>query len=347
MYYKNGLQMEAVFIYGNLDFHSRTGNALFSRGFYICILNQPLQPVTTTMKLSHWISAARFRTLPLALSGIILGAILAAANGQGSWLIFLLCVFTAILFQVLSNFANDLGDGIRGTDNNRIGETRMVGSGSITPRTMKKAVVLLAVLGIISAVTVSYIALKDMPAQWIYIYLGLGVLAILAAMGYTLGRIPYGYMRLGEVMVFLFFGWLAVAGTHTLITQEWNPNILWPASAVGLFSAGVLNLNNMRDIKNDLASNKKTLANAMGFRFARIFHYLLILLAIDCLFIYNWLSNTGWTRNLFFLAFPLLFSHILKVSRLRQPEDADPLLKGLALTTLVVSLLFGLGHYFN
>ena len=299
------------------------------------------------MKVSHWISAARLRTLPLALSGIILGALLASANGQGSWLIFLLCVLTAILFQILSNFANDLGDGLRGTDDNRTGEVRMVGSGVILPNSMKKAVVLLATLGIISAALVSYIALKDMPAQWIYTYLALGILAILAAMGYTMGRLPYGYIRLGEVMVFLFFGWLAVAGTYTLITQEWNSSILWPASAIGLFSAGVLNLNNIRDIKTDLANNKKTLANAMGFRFARVFHYILIILAVDCLFIYNWFSDTGWTRNLFFMAFPLLFLHILKVSRLRQAEDADPLLKGLALTTLVISLLFGLGHYFN
>ncbi len=296
-------------------------------------------------KIKFWLQAARLRTLPLALSGIILGSFIAASEGAGSWIIFLLCVITATLFQILSNFANDLGDGVRGTDEKRSGEKRMVASGVLSAKEMKKAVVILSVLSLISSSLLIFIALNKLPLSWSISFFALAIASIVAARAYTLGKYPYGYIRLGEVMVFLFFGWLAVGGTYTIMTGIWNPKILVAASAVGLFSAGVLNLNNLRDIPTDLKTNKKTIANWLGFRYARVFHYLLLLLAIDCIFIFNWINDYSWWRNLFLLATPFLLFHFVLVSRLEKPEQADPLLKQLAITTLIVSSLWGLGLY--
>lgn len=294
--------------------------------------------------IKPWIAAARLRTLPLALSGIILGSLLAKADGNGSWVIFGLCVVTATLFQILSNFANDLGDGIKGTDALREGEARMVGSGVLTASSMKRVVATTSIIALLSSTALIWMALEQMEGYLILTFTGLAILSVLAALGYTLGKRPYGYMRLGEVMVFFFFGWVAVAGTYTITTGTFNPHVLWAASAVGLLASGVLNLNNLRDINSDLKSGKKTVANALGFRYARVYHYILIILALDCVFVYNWMSNTGWTRNLFVLAIPALLLHMLKVSKLRKPIEADPLLKDLALSTLALSVLMGLGH---
>ena len=297
--------------------------------------------------VKHWMAAARLRTLPLAWSGIILGCLLAAANHQGSWTVFFLCILTATLFQVLSNFANDLGDGIKGTDTHRAGEARMVGSGVISAAEMKRAVVVTSILSFVSAallIAYTYPRLLDN----VPLILGLLALAsVIAALTYTLGKTPYGYLRLGELMVFTFFGLVAVGGSYTVTVGQLDPHVLWAGSAIGLLSAAVLNLNNMRDIKNDLSSGKKTIANALGFRYARVYHYILIILALDCVFVYNWLSDSGFTRNLFLLAIPPLLLHMLKVSKLNRPEDADPFLKELALTTLALAVLLGLGHYWG
>lgn len=296
-------------------------------------------------KIRFWVQAARLRTLSLALSGIILGSLIAASEGSGSWLIFILCILTATLFQVLSNFANDLGDGLRGTDEKRNGEKRMVASGDISPSEMKIAVALLSVLSLISSSLLIFLALKKLPLSWTITFFALAIASIVAARAYTLGKYPYGYIRLGEIMVFLFFGWLAVGGSYTIMTGTWNPKILIAASAVGLFSAGVLNLNNLRDIPTDLRTNKKTIANWLGFRYAKVFQYVLILLAIDCIFIFNWINEYTWWRNLFLLGTPFLLFHFVSVSRLQKPEQADPLLKQLAITTLIISSLWGLGMY--
>lgn len=292
-----------------------------------------------------WIKASRLRTLPLALAGIITGSFMAAAQGAGSWTIFALCAITAVLFQVLSNLANDLGDGLRGTDEIRLGEKRMVGSGEISPKAMKRAVVVLSVFSAISSFTLIAIALHALPIIWSVSFIGLAIAAIIAARSYTLGSTPYGYHRLGEVMVFIFFGLVSVGGTYSLMTKTWDPTILIAGSAIGFFSAGVLHLNNLRDIPTDLKTNKKTLANWMGFRYAKVFQYILILLAFDAIFIYNWMTDSGWTRNLFILATPLILVHLVLVSKLNKPEEADPLLKHLAITTLIISLLWGFGHY--
>ncbi len=294
--------------------------------------------------IKPWIAAARLRTLPLALSGIVLGSLLAKADGNGSWVMFGLCVITATLYQILSNFANDLGDGVRGTDSQRDGEARMVGSGVITAHAMKRVVVVTSIIALLLSALLIWYATERLDENLFVVFAVLAILSVLAALGYTLGKRPYGYMRLGEIMVFFFFGWVAVAGTYTITTGSFNPQVLWAASAIGLLASGVLNLNNIRDIHTDLSHGKKTVANALGFRYARVYHYILIILALDCVFVYNWMSNANWTRNLFFLAIPALLLHMLKVSKLKKPNDADPLLKDLALSTLALSVLLGLGH---
>jgi 1,4-dihydroxy-2-naphthoate octaprenyltransferase len=294
--------------------------------------------------IKPWIAAARLRTLPLALSGIVLGSLLAKADGNGSWVMFGLCVITATLYQILSNFANDLGDGVRGTDSQRDGEARMVGSGVITAHAMKRVVVVTSIIALLLSALLIWYATERLDENLFVVFAVLAILSVLAALGYTLGKRPYGYMRLGEIMVFFFFGWVAVAGTYTITTGSFNPQVLWAASAIGLLASGVLNLNNIRDIHTDLSHGKKTVANALGFRYARVYHYILIILALDCVFVYNWMSDANWTRNLFFLAIPALLLHMLKVSKLKKPYDADPLLKDLALSTLALSVLLGLGH---
>lgn len=294
--------------------------------------------------IKPWIAAARLRTLPLALSGIVLGSLLAKADGNGSWVMFGLCVITATLYQILSNFANDLGDGVRGTDSQRDGEARMVGSGVITAHAMKRVVVVTSIIALLLSALLIWYATERLDENLFVMFAVLAILSVLAALGYTLGKRPYGYMRLGEIMVFFFFGWVAVAGTYTITTGSFNPQVLWAASAIGLLASGVLNLNNIRDIHTDLSHGKKTVANALGFRYARVYHYILIILALDCVFVYNWMSDANWTRNLFFLAIPALLLHMLKVSKLKKPNDADPLLKDLALSTLALSVLLGLGH---
>lgn len=294
--------------------------------------------------IKPWIAAARLRTLPLALSGIVLGSLLAKADGNGSWVMFGLCVITATLYQILSNFANDLGDGVRGTDSQRDGEARMVGSGVITAHAMKRVVVVTSIIALLLSALLIWYATERLAENLFVVFAVLAILSVLAALGYTLGKRPYGYMRLGEIMVFFFFGWVAVAGTYTITTGSFNPQVLWAASAIGLLASGVLNLNNIRDIHTDLSHGKKTVANALGFRYARVYHYILIILALDCVFVYNWMSDANWTRNLFFLAIPALLLHMLKVSKLKKPNDADPLLKDLALSTLALSVLLGLGH---
>ncbi len=298
------------------------------------------------MNLKPWISAARLRTLPLAFSCIILGTCLAAENGHYDWLIFVLCLLTTLCYQVLSNYANDYGDGIKGTDLHRVGEKRAVASGEISAAQMKKAVRIFALLSFVFGTLLSVLATQNLP--WIVTagFILLGILAILAAIFYTVGRRAYGYRGLGDVSVLLFFGIVGVGGSYFLQTNFLNWEILLPAAAVGLLAVGVLNLNNMRDIENDRAAGKKTLVVKMGLKNAKMYHASLLILAFDLAFLYNGILGGNFWKNLYFLVLPLLVFNLYKVLKAETAKDFEPLLKQLAMATLFFAVLFGLGRLY-
>ena len=206
--------------------------------------------------ISTWISAMRLRTLPLSISGIIVGSFLAVSAGLFNWLIFLLAIITTIGFQVISNFANDYGDGVKGTDAIRIGEERMVSSGKISPKQMKKAIMISVILTIIFALFLIYESFGLSNFGYSVLFFILGIVSVVAAIKYTVGNLAYGYSGFGDVFVFLFFGLLSVLGSYFLFTKEIYFLLTLPAISIGLLSTAVLNLNNMRDYQNDKKSKK-------------------------------------------------------------------------------------------
>lgn len=296
------------------------------------------------MKLKPWIDAARLRTLPLAFSSIILGTCLAASFGHFNWLIFILCLLTTLFYQILSNYANDYGDGIKGTDQIRVGEQRAIASGSISLPAMRRAITLFAFLSFVSGTGLSILATRDLEFWVTITFILLGVLAIFAAITYTVGNRAYGYYGLGDLAVLLFFGLVGVGGSFFLQTGEIHWEVLLPATSTGLLAVGVLNLNNMRDIDTDRRHGKNTLAVLFGLRGAKVYHLVLIVLAFDLAFVYNILVQGSFWQNLYWLTLPLLFLNLNAALRGNEPADFEPLLKVLAITTLLFSLLFGIGQ---
>ncbi len=305
-------------------------------------ISQPTN-INPMPKPTSWIKAFRLRTLPLALASIIMGSLLAIHDGVYSWLVILLAVLTTILLQVLSNLANDYGDWMKGTDNEgRVGPTRAVQSGAITHEQMKKAVIIFASLSLLSGVWLLYAAFGDDFVKSL-IFFVLGIAAILAAVKYTVGKGAYGYSGLGDLFVFVFFGLLGVFGAYYLNTLYLNPQIFLPATASGLMSSGVLNLNNMRDIDNDILSGKHTLAAKLGYRKARIYHLLLVTFALIAVTVYVLMNYSSLWNLLYLLTLPLFFKDLVAIFRQSDNSKLDPYLKKLALTTLLFSVLFGVG----
>ena len=284
------------------------------------------------------------RTLPLAISSILLGSFLAAADGVFQWNVFLLSIITAILLQILSNLANDYGDSVKGTDNEeRIGPQRAVQSGAISAATMKKAVIGAAALSAISGSALLYFATSGLGVKQIFIFILLGVACIFAAIKYTVGKKAYGYLGMGDVFVFVFFGWVAVLGAYFLQTHQMKIELLLPASALGLLCVGVLNLNNMRDRKNDQKSGKMTIAVKLGERNSKIYHSLILLTAMILPIIYTLINFNRAHQFIFVITAPLIIQNLLTVLKNREPKLLDPLLKRLALTTSLFVVSFGIG----
>jgi len=299
--------------------------------------------------MKHWLHAFRLRTLPLAVSSIIVGSALAyIVDGEvmGSpgfrRSVLFLALLTAVLLQILSNLANDLGDHQHGTDNNeRVGPQRAVQSGIITPAQMKRAMLICGTLAFLSGCALIVIALGLSLRTLAFLLIGL--LAIGAAVKYTFGKNPYGYAGLGDISVFLFFGIVGVCGTFYLHTTQFAMPVLLPAIGIGLLSTGVLNVNNMRDIMNDEASGKRTLVVRMGPSNARIYHTLLIIGGMLGLVGFALMADLGWTMWLFLLTSPVFLMHLYRVWSTPEPRALDPQLKVLALTTFFTALLFALG----
>lgn len=291
--------------------------------------------------LKTWLEAARLRTLPLSLSGIIVGSAIAFGNGFWDTTIFWLAMLTTILFQILSNFANDLGDSQKGTDNdNRVGPQRTVQSGAISLKQMKGAVILTSAFSFISAGALIYFGTMQMPLELIWFYGVLAILCVLAAITYTVGKKAYGYSGFGDIMVLIFFGFVSVLGVYSLYAKAFDPVNILPAITIGLLSTAVLNLNNMRDFINDKASGKITFVVKIGPNNAKVYHVLLIMLAFSSMvaFLIRFQEPILYLSLLPFLG---LGMHLRKVMRTTDPKEFDPELKVVALSTFAISVLFG------
>ncbi len=290
-------------------------------------------------KTKVWIRAARLRTLPLSVSGIIVGNALCLSENNFSWILFLLMLLTAISFQIISNFANDYGDGIKGTDNDaRLGPERVFQAGLLSRKELKNGIFASSVFALILAITVILLAFGANSLFYLGVFLALSFISIWAAISYTVGKGAYGYRGLGDLFVLLFFGGLSVLGSYFVQLKTFDFNVLLFAVVIGFLSVGVLNLNNMRDLDNDAAVGKKTFAVFLGKTKAKLYHLFLIggaTVLLIGVFITTEL-NYFWLPML--VVFPLV-RHMKVVVTNKLPKKLDPELKKLALTTFFLSVL--------
>jgi 1,4-dihydroxy-2-naphthoate octaprenyltransferase len=302
--------------------------------------------------MKHWIEAARLRTLPLSVSGIIVGSMYALAHATDNvltptevfnWQIFGFAILTTLGLQILSNFANDYGDGVKGTDNeDRVGPKRAIQSGVISPEAMKRAIVITSILTLFSAVLLIYYAFSDTNLWYSLFYLVLGILAIVSAIRYTVGNTAYGYRGYGDVFVFIFFGLVSTLGVNFLYSKQLDFVLFLPAIAVGLLSVGVLNLNNMRDEASDRKSNKNTIVVKIGGAKAKKYHYFLIVTAMVLVLVFAILEDFHFDQYLFLVAYIPLIKHLSTVYKNQDAKALDPELKKLALSTFALSVLLSL-----
>ncbi|MFS4472498.1 1,4-dihydroxy-2-naphthoate octaprenyltransferase [Chryseobacterium sp. T20] len=309
--------------------------------------------------MTDWIKAARLRTLPLSLSGIIMGAFIAkwrlyGEGGTWDWKILALALLVTLLYQILSNYANDYGDGVKGTDAKRINEAeaRAVASGKITAKQMKNAVILFAALSFIATIALLYVAFIPNYMNEFYIFIGLGVACILAAIGYTVGKKPYGYMGLGDIFVFIFFGLVSVCGSYFLFTKTFSWDILLPGTAVGMMSMAVLNLNNMRDIESDRLSGKNSFALRIGFKNAMIYEMVLLQLPLLLILVFLGMNGFMQQQNYYVFIVMILLFPLSKLRRkilsVKEPKELDQYLKQVGIMTFVMAILTAAGlNLFN
>jgi 1,4-dihydroxy-2-naphthoate octaprenyltransferase len=294
------------------------------------------------MDIKSWLQAFRLRTLPLALSCIGMGGFLAASANAFRWDIFLLCVATTFFLQILSNLANDYGDSIHGADNTeRKGPLRAVQRGVISAQQMKTAVGVFVVLCLGSGIS---LLLVSFGVNWnaILFFLTLGILSILAAVAYTVGKKPYGYIGLGDISVLIFFGFVGVMGSYYLFTQQISWREILPALSCGLFSIGVLNVNNIRDIESDAMAGKFSIPVRIGRKNAIRYHWFLLMGGLLSALAYSIVTFHSPWQFLFLVSAPLFIRNGMAVSN-KLPHELDPYLKQMALSTLFFVLLFGIG----
>ncbi len=286
-----------------------------------------------------FIQAARLRTLPLAIASIMMGSVLAGFYHKHNWTVTLLALFTAILLQVLSNFANDYGDFKKGTDDASRTD-RALASGSLTIAQMKIALIVTSLATLVSGVLLLYVSLTSLNTD-AFVLLLVGFFAIAAALKYTAGKNPYGYSSLGDVAVFVFFGLVSVLGVYYLQTNQLDYGFYWsilPASAIGLLAAGVLNVNNIRDIDGDLRNNKITLAVRLKKSGAEVYQLVLVLLAFISLGVFVHL-NVGNNGLLMYLIAPLYIVHWIRLKSLSNTPENRPYYNKLLKFHVLLNLL--------
>ena len=292
--------------------------------------------------MNKWIHAFRLRTLPLAFSCIIMGSGLAMADGQSNMIVFVLALITTFFLQVLSNFANDYGDFVKETDNEeRVGPDRAMQLGLITKDEMVKAMWVIAALCSIFGVWLIYEGTLGLNFESAGLFAVLGLTAMGAAVKYTMGKNPYGYVGLGDIFVFLFFGWLGVIGSYFLHTHSFDFMVLLPASAIGFFTTAVLNVNNMRDHEADEKSGKNTLVVRIGIVRAKRYHFILNFLGILFVVLY---TNSYMRAVWFILSGIILFiKPAWEILRNKDHTSFDPYLKKQAIATFLFTIIFVVG----
>lgn len=290
-------------------------------------------------KFKLWFSAARLRTLPLSVSGIFVGSFASFTDNNFNSSIFFLAIATTISYQVLSNFANDYGDGVKGTDINRVGPKRTVQSGLITSKEMKIIIIATSIISFLLTISLVFTSFKNSPF-YLLLFLILGLLAIIAAIKYTVGNNPYGYIGFGDLFVFIFFGLISVLGSNFLFTSKLNLSLLYPALTIGFLSVGVLNLNNMRDIQNDKLVGKKTMSARMGLDNSKFYHFLLISISIILMvsFLIKEKSCSLILTLLTFVNIIWLVYDLYRVYKIKDPKEFDFFLKPLVLATVFYSI---------
>lgn len=285
----------------------------------------------------------RLRTLPLSTAGIVLGIMLALGNGGTRWYVILLTVLTTISLQILGNLSNELGDYLSGTDaNGRKGPAYSMESGSLTEDEMRSAINIMVLVCIIlglGMIRASFGAVLCIPGESLVV---LGGLAIWAARHYTLGKHPYGYRGLGDLFVLLFFGLVPVTGGYYVIAHSIDWLTLLPGAAIGLFSVGVLNVNNMRDMESD-AATRVTVPLLLGLKRARIYHTVLIAAGWILMLAFTAIRTEGILPYLYLITLPLYVKHVSGVWKLPQ-DKLDPMLPLLVMSTFGLSLLAGAGY---
>ena len=292
-------------------------------------------------KVKYWIQAARIQTLPLSISGILIGSAFAYYINSFDNIIFFLSIITATSFQVLSNFANDYGDGILGTDNQRIGPDRVIASGKLSLKELKKGIV----INVFISITFSYSLIKySFKSDYflILIFLILSISSIVAAIKYTMGKSPYGYHGLGDIFVFIFFGYVSVFGSFFLQTKFINYELFILAAIIGFLCVGVLNLNNIRDIENDSAMNKKTIPTRIGFSNAKIYQTFLILFSIVLTALLTLKFKPSYNYIFVVIGILPLVYHLFKVRQAKNPIEFKPLLKQLAVSSFFYSIFMSI-----
>lgn len=278
--------------------------------------------------MNPYIQSLRLRTLPLSVSGIILGTGLAYPQVNG--LVFALAICTTLSLQILSNLSNELGDAIKGTDADQQGrEAYGLQAGTITMPQMRNMILLFIGLCIVFGTALIWTAFGTLFSEQSWVFLGLGALAIIGAIKYTLGKHSYGYIGLGDLGVFLFFGLLSTIGGYYLQTQTLTTEIVVLGAAIGLPCVGVLNLNNIRDMQHDIEFGKRTLASLLGPIGARIYHTALL---VGCLTIMV-ACDHYWTLAIL----PLWIWHLWFVWTHHQKLDKQ--MPILMFSTLIVAIL--------
>lgn len=296
------------------------------------------------MKFKTWIEALRLRTLPLAVSSTLLGSFLAVYFNVFKWRIAILSTVTAILLQILSNLANDLGDGLKGTDNDdRIGPERAIQSGIISKKEMLIAIGVTVTLSLVSGIWLIFEGIRIERPFMLVAFILLGIGAIYSAIKYTVGDKPYGYAGLGDIFVFIWFGIVGVSGSFYLHGQSIEPDVLLPSVSMGLLSVGVLNLNNLRDRISDKKSGKNTIVVRIGQHAAQIYQSILVITALICTGIFVFRNYSQLSQLLFLLPIPVLLTDAKKVLEITDPKNFDPYLKRFAMETFFFSVTLGTG----
>ncbi|MGN0028824.1 MAG: 1,4-dihydroxy-2-naphthoate octaprenyltransferase [Marinilabiliaceae bacterium] len=292
-------------------------------------------------KIKVWISAFRLRTLPLSFSLVIMGTSVAIGETGTSLYLLLFTTVTTLFLQILSNLSNDYGDSVRGVDGEgRVGPCRAIQSGEISPSQMKVAIVVFAVLSLISGVGLLGVAYKHVGLAPVLTLLAVGLLCIAAAITYTVGRHPYGYAGLGDLSVFIFFGLVGVGGTYFLQRGCVDPEIVLPAVSVGLLSCGVLNMNNMRDVDNDARMGKRTIPTIIGIRNAARYQCGLMILATAGMACHITIYGIAPQYLSLIAAMPFVVNAVKTLKLYKDASYLDSQLKVISISTFAMSVIF-------